>query len=161
MCVLCSGRFKQVSFLFFRAREALWADFQASVSAFSSNSPARVAVKEKLVQVEKRYLFAGKEVMYVRFSLTVFCHLLNWRYIANLLKSPKLRQTQRNGLYGKVLQRLQNVQKRLMFYIQSLQSRQQIRPQLKYQMLTERAPNLPFQQHLRTPISCRRLLINL
>ncbi|EGO03457.1 hypothetical protein SERLA73DRAFT_149756 [Serpula lacrymans var. lacrymans S7.3] len=44
-----------------RDREALWADFQASVS----NSTA-IKVEEppkKLVKVEKRYLFAGKEVV--------------------------------------------------------------------------------------------------
>ncbi|KII91235.1 hypothetical protein PLICRDRAFT_105952 [Plicaturopsis crispa FD-325 SS-3] len=42
-----------------KAREALWADFQASVSAPQKSGPP------KLVKIEKRYRFAGEEVVEV------------------------------------------------------------------------------------------------
>jgi len=54
---------------FIRAREALWVDFQASVSTppqKSSEPP------QQMVKIEKRYLFAGKEVM----SVFMICKLL-------------------------------------------------------------------------------------
>lgn len=46
-----------------RARESLWASFQASVA-----TPPPPKIEEtpiQLVKIEKRYLFAGKNIVYV------------------------------------------------------------------------------------------------
>ncbi|KZP14650.1 hypothetical protein FIBSPDRAFT_751529 [Athelia psychrophila] len=45
-----------------KAREALWADFQASVS---TPPPVKPDEAPKTLKIEKRYLFAGKEVVEV------------------------------------------------------------------------------------------------
>ena len=45
-----------------RERDTLWASFQASVAAPASINEQPV---EKLVKIERRYLFAGKHVTFV------------------------------------------------------------------------------------------------
>lgn len=51
------------SISFIRAREALWIDFQAAVS--TPQRPEVVESPPKMVKIEKRYVFAGKEIMLV------------------------------------------------------------------------------------------------
>lgn len=46
-----------------RERQALWASFQASVSSELSNRPSPLT--PKMVKIEKRFRFAGEEVVYV------------------------------------------------------------------------------------------------
>ena len=45
-----------------RAREALWADFQASASTLPSRP---VNEPNKMIMIEKKYRFAGEDVMLV------------------------------------------------------------------------------------------------
>jgi hypothetical protein len=62
MFVLFAFSLDDTNRLFFfhisRAREALWASFQASISEVN----ATPQVEKPMVKIEKRYLFAGKEV---------------------------------------------------------------------------------------------------
>ncbi|KAL0060709.1 hypothetical protein AAF712_012489 [Marasmius tenuissimus] len=60
------------------SRENAWKDFQASMTTETSKDED--TTPKKMVSVEKRYLFAGEEVV--------------------LFKSPKILQTRRNGLGG-------------------------------------------------------------
>jgi hypothetical protein len=50
----------------FRARDALWASFQASVSETGTQkSKPDTPSEEKMIKVQKRYRFAGEEVTWV------------------------------------------------------------------------------------------------
>jgi hypothetical protein len=53
----------------FRDRNALWANFQASVAS-SKITPAK-AEEKKMVKIEKKYLFAGEYITYVCYNFFV------------------------------------------------------------------------------------------
>ena len=62
----------------FSAREALWSSFQASVSnPGSSPSTSRTLQEPRRVKIERRYRFAGEEVVLV-ISLSFSCVLLTY-----------------------------------------------------------------------------------
>ena len=46
----------------YRAREALWADFQTSVSSAQTPHNPSEKPSQAMVKIEKKYIFAGKEV---------------------------------------------------------------------------------------------------
>ena len=46
----------------YRAREALWADFQTSVSSVQTPHNPSEKPSQAMVKIEKKYIFAGKEV---------------------------------------------------------------------------------------------------
>jgi hypothetical protein len=89
----------------FSAREALWSSFQASVSnvASSSSSSSRPFQEPKKVKIERKYRFAGEQVVLV-FFLPFFMSFYDISsFTVRLLKFLKTRQKQRSGLYGKTL----------------------------------------------------------
>ena len=59
-------------------REALWSSFQASVSnAASSSSSSRPIQEPKKVKIERKYRFAGEQVVLV-FFVFFFLSLFLW-----------------------------------------------------------------------------------
>ena len=64
----------------FSNREALWSSFQASVSNVASSSSSSRPVQEpKKVKIERKYRFAGEQVVLVFFNLYIY--LFQWLYV--------------------------------------------------------------------------------
>ena len=58
----------------YRVREALWADFQASVSSVQTPHNPSEKPSQAMVKIEKKYIFAGKEVTSVYlFNSFLYC----------------------------------------------------------------------------------------
>ena len=88
----------------FSNREALWSSFQASVSnAASSSSSSRPVQEPKKVKIERKYRFAGEQVVLVFFVffLCVFMALNVFMSfpLARSLKFLKTPQKRRSGLF--------------------------------------------------------------
>ena len=114
-------------------REALWSSFQASVSNVASSSSSSRPVQEpKKVKIERKYLFAGEQVVLVFFFFCVFFMALNvfmtFPLAVRSLKFLRTPQKQKSGICWKKLLRSHQVRHPLRSPFRRLQYQLRLRP---------------------------------
>ena len=136
-------------------REALWSSFQASVSNVASSSSSSKPVQEpKKVKIERKYLFAGEQVVLVFFvcffaslfmALNVFMSF--FPFAVRSLKFLRTRQKRRSGPCGKNLLRSHQLRHPLRSPFRRLQYQLQLRPTHFHLPLKRQTQQYHWNQH--------------